>query len=76
MYSSRKIPEYLINFENGDVYIGGEYYGTEIEFYTDIDNGKIEIIPSNNNLSPEDLLEEQKLRNYIKKVLNELFIKQ
>lgn len=41
---ARKVKLSQITFENGDVYIAGELYGTENQYHTDAESGKIQII--------------------------------
>jgi len=40
----RKVNRSQLSFEYGDVYICGELYGSETDFFQDVDDGKIEII--------------------------------
>jgi hypothetical protein len=62
MIGPKKIPEDKIGFENGEVYINGELYGTEEEFYNDKDLGLIEIIPVHSN-KPQYKDEEEHIDN-------------
>lgn len=40
----KKVYQSTMSFEYGSIFINGELYGTEEEFFSDVDAGKIEII--------------------------------